>query len=90
MPMNPKDVKQRCPKCKGTGTGKEVMKDRDGRTLLAPLYTKGEGERPMYANCDLCNGEGVTLQPIPTTVFREGEQIKLTPEEARERYMIAP
>lgn len=82
MPLLNKEIKQLCPKCKGTGTGKEVEKDQSGRVKLAPVYEKGEGNKPQMENCSLCNGEGMTLQPLPTKVLVQGEKLELTPKEA--------
>lgn len=82
MPLLNREIKQTCPKCKGTGTSKEVEKDRDGRVKLAPIFEKGEGQRPQYLNCDMCGGEGLTLQPLPTKIMIGGEKRELSPQEA--------
>ena len=80
-------IKQQCLRCKGTGIDKNKMKtDEAGRVILAPPYQKGEGDKPQFENCKECNGEGMTLQPLPTEILRDGEKIKLTPDEAKARY----
>ncbi len=47
--MLPKEVKQVCVKCKGTGTSKRVLKVKD-QVMLAPAYhDKNDISRPQYA-----------------------------------------
>lgn len=85
-----KEMKQMCPKCKGTGINKDkVKKDDQGRVVLAPPYQKGEGDRPQYENCRECLGEGMTLQPVPSVVFEDGVKKELSPDEVQQRYAIA-
>jgi hypothetical protein len=87
--MLPREIKQRCLKCKGTGVSDKVLTDRDGNVVLADTYTKGDGNRPQYENCSACGGEGMTLQKPPESIKVDGEVIKLTPKEAQERYAVS-
>ena len=82
MPLINKEMKQICPKCKGTGTSNEVAKTKDGRVIIRDLYTKGDGDKPVYQNCDKCDGEGTVLQPLPTEIVIDGEKRKVTQREA--------
>lgn len=85
--MTPKQIKQICPRCKGTGVNKgKILTDDQGRTILAPPYQKGEGDKPQFENCSECAGEGMTLQDLPSKVLVDGAEIKLNPEEAKARY----
>lgn len=85
--MLPREIRQKCPRCKGSGVNeKKVLKVKD-QVLLAPAYhDRNDTSRPQYENCRACNGEGRTLQPPPTTIYQEGEKIEVSPEEARQRY----
>lgn len=84
-----KEMRQKCTKCKGTGVNRDkVLTDNSGRTLLAPTYRKGEGDRPQHPNCSECGGSGYTMQPSPTTIMLDGKKVQLSPEEAQGRYDV--
>ena len=85
--MLPTQIRQKCTRCKGTGINeKKVLKVKD-QVMLAPAYhDKNDVSRPQYENCSECSGSGLAMLPPPTTIFKEGEKIQVSPEEARERY----
>lgn len=86
MPSVNKEIKQLCKRCKGTGTTSDVAKTQDGRVIVRNLYTKGEGDKPLYQDCPECGGEGMTLQPLPTKIFQDGTEVKLTKDEAFQHF----
>jgi DnaJ-class molecular chaperone len=91
--MLPTQIRQQCPRCKGTGINDKkplMVKGSDDQLMLAPPYhDKNDVNRPQYENCKECKGSGLTMQTPPTTIFKEGEKITITPEEARQRYEVA-
>lgn len=86
MPAVNKEIKQLCKRCKGTGTTNEVAKTQDGRVIVRDLYTKGEGDKPLYQDCPECLGEGMVLQPLPQKIMYEGQEVKLTQREAFQHF----
>lgn len=80
------EVNQTCPDCLGTGTTDEILTNDDGQVLLAPPFLKGEGDKPQFVPCPKCKGEGMRLQPAPTTVMVEGESVVLSEAERRSRF----
>jgi len=92
--MLPKEVRMKCLKCKGTGVSDKPLMTKpkndedEPQPILAPIYEKGERPRQQFQNCKECKGSGLTMQPPPTTIFKEGEKIVITPEEARQRYEV--
>lgn len=87
--MKLKEMRQQCPKCKGRGINdKQPKKDEGGRTILAPTYIAGEGNRPQYENCSECGGSGMTMQPPPRIRYEDGVKVELTEDQYNQIYQV--
>lgn len=88
--------RQQCRKCKGSGVSNKVLKNRDDQVMLAPAYhNPNDNGRPQYAPCQECDYPGSGMASYDTLksyaeVEVEGQKVKLSSEEIRERFNDAP
>lgn len=67
-----REIRQQCPKCKGTGIDEKRPKLIDGKQSVVQFDKKTEVS--VYENCDKCLGQGMLLQPVGPDRLVEGEK----------------
>jgi DnaJ-class molecular chaperone len=77
---------QPCRKCHGTGTANKPALDRDGNTMIADTFEKGEKPRLVMQNCRECGGIGRALYDSPKEVLQDGEKVHLDDAARRSRF----
>jgi DnaJ-class molecular chaperone len=77
---------QPCRKCKGAGTSNKPATDRDGNTMIADTFEKGEKPRLVMQNCTECKGIGRMLYDSPKEVLQDGEKVTLDDAARRSRF----